>query len=198
MGGPAMRCPAMRCRVAMVSACAGAALVLPATPVVPAVAHTDLLASVPAPDTRASEGVRTVSLEFRSVLVPELSRIAVVGPDGLDLVDGPAHVLGARATVRVDATAPGSYVVAYRTVAADGHPVAGRYRFRVARSAAATSGSARGTDAAEARGLPDGSSTSTGAAPVGPGGSLPVLAGAFVLLVVLARWRHARLTGALP
>jgi methionine-rich copper-binding protein CopC len=119
--------------------------------VLPASAHTDLVAASPAAGDRVAGGVRDLTLTFDSTLVPVGAQVVVTGKDGASYA-GPAAVGGSR--VRVPLTGlsePGRYTVAYRVVGSDGHPVTGRYRFTVVATAAVASGtrvaSDKGSDA---------------------------------------------------
>jgi len=95
-------------------------------------AHSDLVGTAPAAGTVAKDPVNEVSLEFASPILPELTAVVVTrGGSGVP-VDDPV-VDGSTVTASVDGAArPGEYTVAYRTVAADGHPITGSFSFEVA------------------------------------------------------------------
>lgn len=57
--------------------------------------------------------------------------IRVVGPDGREAGRGPVRVTGAQLTVRVEASQPGTYLVAWRVISADTHPARGTFVFSV-------------------------------------------------------------------
>ncbi len=57
--------------------------------------------------------------------------VRVLGPTGRRVEQGPVRVSGAEVRVGVDATAPGTYRVLWRVVAADTHPAQGTFAFSV-------------------------------------------------------------------
>lgn len=157
----------------------------------PAGAHTDLVGTSPAAGSQVAAPVGVVSLEFSSVLVPEVSRIEVIDDAGNELTAGPTAVLGSRASATLASSAAGEYEVAYRVVSADGHPVVGSFRFVVARTSS-TPGAARVAVTSPAA-QPVSAVGAAGSRPTGGAGRvLPVVAGALVVLLVLGRVRHAR------
>ena len=146
----------------------------------PAAAHADLLASTPVAGADIDDPVTAVTLDFAVELVPELARIRVIDAQGRDRVAGTPAVLGGRLSVAVEAPANGRYRVAYRVVAADGHPVVGEFDFR----AEGQSGSARPLDGTV------GAAVDLAAAPGwGLLSSMPGLAGLVAAALVLARVR---------
>jgi methionine-rich copper-binding protein CopC len=113
---------------------AAAALVLATT--APAAAHTDLLRTNPEAESSVTGTVSTVRLEFVDPVIPELTDVVVTGPGASVQVADPT-VSGALVDATLErATPPGEYVVAYRTVAQDGHPVTGSFTFEVVPGAA--------------------------------------------------------------
>jgi hypothetical protein len=114
--------------------------------------HLRLLGSDPAADAVLPRPPAAVRLRFSQRAEVAVTRVRLVGPNG-PVALGPverADVAAARAseirrtpagpTRGDDAVAvpirgampPGAYTVEWRTMAADGHPVAGRVAFRVA------------------------------------------------------------------
>jgi methionine-rich copper-binding protein CopC len=94
-------------------------------------AHTDLVASWPSDGERVTSPVAELRLEFDAEVVPELSGVRV-GAGGQGRA---AAVTGSGATLTVPVEPlrrPGTYEVAYRVVAADGHVAVGSYSFAVA------------------------------------------------------------------
>jgi copper transport protein len=73
----------------------------------------------------------TIRLVFSEAVVPELSQISLIGPDGkarlLQVATDPhdVHVL----VGRVGSISMGEYKVAWRVLSADGHPVGGSFSF---------------------------------------------------------------------
>lgn len=89
----------------------------------PAFAHASLLSSVPPPDALLSAIPTSVSLTFNEPISP--MAMSLVRPDGaVENLEGTAN--GGRLVVRMPAAAgQGSYLLCWRVVSADGHPVAG-------------------------------------------------------------------------
>lgn len=105
----------------------------------PASAHTVLQSVTPA-DGATVTGAAQVQLVFSGEVREELSAVAVTGPGGTDVVDGPPSGSGTRVVQPLRAPLPdGTWTVAYRVVAADGHPVTGTTTFVVQAQAAAGS-----------------------------------------------------------
>lgn len=102
--------------------------------------HVRLVGSVPAQDTTLTEPLETVRLEFSDAVNASLAEVRIRGPG----IDGEAGVLTPRSAAGdprvIVATPPaleaGRYVLAWRIVSADGHPVSGEIAFRVAPAAA--------------------------------------------------------------
>lgn len=100
-------------------------------------AHADLTGTWPAAGTTARSVVDHVVLQFDTSVVPQLTDVVVTAPDASVLrartaVDGAVVTT----TLRGPLTRPGRYRIAYRTVAADGHPVVGSVQFAVSPEAA--------------------------------------------------------------
>lgn len=96
-----------------------------------AIAHTALQQADPAPGTRVGRPPAQVQLRFVKQSVPDpRTRVAVVGPSGVDLAQGPPSVtgLGVSQPVR-PARETGVYVVSYTVVSVDGHVTRGGYNF---------------------------------------------------------------------
>ncbi|MFI6758867.1 copper resistance CopC/CopD family protein [Micromonospora sp. NPDC050417] len=101
-------------------------------PASPASAHAVLVSSSPLADavlpSAPSEVVLTFSEGVRSV--PD--KIRVLGPDGARVDRGEPAFDGAVVTIPVDPGGPrGTYLVSYRVISADSHPVAGAYTYSV-------------------------------------------------------------------
>ena len=95
----------------------------------PAWAHTRLVSSTPSAGASV-EAPAEVVLVFNDPVQPGLSALSVTGADGEEHVDGTPTSGGDGSSV-VQALrsplAPGTYQVAYRVLAADGHPVTGTF-----------------------------------------------------------------------
>lgn len=129
---------------------------------VPAFAHTSLVVSSPAVEAEMAAPVTAVWLEFETQLVEDLSRIAVTGPDGSNLVEGQPTVSGSVVTVQVPPMAElGNYRVSYRVVSLDGHLVEGDYGFSITAGAQSVAGASRAPTAAAGGGARAGIGEST-------------------------------------
>lgn len=109
----------------------GAVLVL-AAPAAPAAAHASLVGTEPANGVVADVPPEQVVLAFSEPvqLVPD--RIVVVAPDGEPVADAEPTVTGAEVTIPLDgASQEGTYLVSYRVISADSHPVAGSFTYSV-------------------------------------------------------------------
>lgn len=95
-------------------------------PAEPAAAHANLLGSDPENGTIISDPSGQVVLSFSEPvrLLPE--RIMVVGPEGDSVLGGDPSVDGTELTIPVEDVADiGTYLVSYRVISQDSHPVAG-------------------------------------------------------------------------
>jgi hypothetical protein len=111
-----------------------------------AAAHTQLAASTPGDGQTVGTPPTQLELVFTDALVPEFVRVVVSGPGGgnpgLNNLPKPEV---ADMTVRQPLPTPltaGSYVVGYRVVASDGHPLSGQIRFTYTPGAPASTPSA--------------------------------------------------------
>jgi methionine-rich copper-binding protein CopC len=126
---------------------AAAAAVGVASPVA-AVAHTELLGSQPASGQVSATGVDRIRLEFATPVLREFTQVTVTGGSPVSVAE--PLVSGGVVEAPVSGLhSAGEYVVSYRTVAADGHPVTGSFAFEIeadraeaALGAAAPSGAA--------------------------------------------------------
>lgn len=98
-----------------------------------AAAHTGLESSAPADGEALTGAPETlgVTLTFSEDVQAEFAQVAVTGPDGESVASGPVVVEGAVVRQPVDLDVEGAYVVAYRVVSSDGHPVSGQLAFTV-------------------------------------------------------------------
>jgi methionine-rich copper-binding protein CopC len=103
----------------------------------PASAHTRLSGAAPAAGSTVGP-VAEVVLDFTDEVQPDLSTVAVTGPDGVDRSQGTPVLQGSTRVVQALAAplAAGRWTVAYRVVARDGHPVVGSHVFDVTAPAA--------------------------------------------------------------
>ncbi|MGW4799440.1 copper resistance CopC family protein [Nonomuraea sp. NPDC004297] len=127
----------------------------------PAQAHNVLISSDPQDGATLTASPSQVTLVFDQAVRQGYAQVGVTGADGSSWADGSAVVAAERVSVQVKPLpAGGSYVVGYRILSADGHPVTGKIGFSLAagasgvaaQSASATAEAADGSsaDAAEA------------------------------------------------
>lgn len=94
--------------------------------------HATLLRSTPAANGHLTTPPETIRLVFSEQVVPELSQITLVRPDGssvlLKVANDPHDVHTLVGTVPGGST-NGLYKVAWRILSADGHPVGGSFTF---------------------------------------------------------------------
>ncbi|MFT4082612.1 MAG: copper resistance protein CopC [Nocardioides sp.] len=103
----------------------------------PAGAHAVLESSSPAPDAVLHAAPSQVLLRFDEPVGLLSTSLQVIGPDGSEVQQGEAaHQGDATDTVAVpvEATATGTYLVSYRVISADSHPVSGAYTFSVGKA----------------------------------------------------------------
>ena len=97
----------------------------------PAAAHDVLLSSDPADGSAVQTAPATITLTFDQPVQDFEPVVTVTGPDGQSYQSGSPTV---DSTVVTNAVGPlsaaGEYVVAYRVVSADGHPVVGEVKFQ--------------------------------------------------------------------
>ncbi|MDP9866525.1 MULTISPECIES: copper resistance CopC family protein [Streptosporangium] len=106
---------------------AGAALLGVVTP---AQAHNVLIGSDPKDGAQFATGPEKVTLTFDQPVRQGFAQISVTGPDGSRWEDGKSAVDSQKVSVAVRPLGPaGQYVVGYRILSSDGHPVAGKVTF---------------------------------------------------------------------
>jgi methionine-rich copper-binding protein CopC len=116
----------------------------------PASAHAELLSTVPATAGQVGSAPAAVVLNFSEPPQGRYSTIHSTGPDGQRRDSGPARVVNDAVTESLGGSRPpGKYVVDWRVISDDGHPVAGQLVFTA--SAAGSALPARQTDAAAAK-----------------------------------------------
>ncbi|MFI9590022.1 copper resistance protein CopC [Nonomuraea sp. NPDC052265] len=127
-------------------ACAAVGFALPAQ------AHNVLVGSDPKDGATLSASPAGVTLVFDQAVRQGYAQVGVTGADGSSWADGAAEVSAERVSVKVKPLpAGGSYVVGYRILSSDGHPVTGKISFSLAASATGVSaGQVRQGDSAEA------------------------------------------------
>ena len=118
-----------------VGAVAGLLVVLVAlllAPAAPASAHAVLVNSSPADAAVVPSGPAEVVLTFSEGVRTVPGKIRVIAPDGSRADRGDPTVKGAVVTVPVDpGGARGTYLVSFRVISADSHPVSGAFTYSV-------------------------------------------------------------------
>ncbi|WP_091301799.1 copper resistance CopC/CopD family protein [Micromonospora halophytica] len=106
-----------------------ALLLAPATP---ASAHAVLVSSSPVASAVVPEAPAEVVLTFSESVRKVTGKIRVIAPDGSRADRGEPTFEGAVVTVPVDRAGPrGTYLVSYRVISADSHPVSGAFTYSV-------------------------------------------------------------------
>ncbi|MFC0528646.1 copper resistance CopC family protein [Phytohabitans kaempferiae] len=118
-----------RYRPILATAAALAAVLAVLLPAAPAAAHTELKSTTPAAKSIATEAVTEVTLTFSGLIKKPGTTVAVTGPDQTSYSAGDAEVLDRTITQPVSALPVGAITVAWRTAAADGHPMEGTFTF---------------------------------------------------------------------
>ncbi len=96
----------------------------------PALAHAVLIKSTPIAGSTVQEPPREVVLTFSENVKPVTSKIKVIGPDGKQADTGKITSNGPDVTIKLkENPAKGTYLVSYRVISADSHPVPGGFTF---------------------------------------------------------------------
>ena len=107
-------------------------LVLVAATASPAAAHASLISVDPADGARLDESPDHVTLTFSEPVSADLGGVRVLDEAGQAVQVGAARVRGAEVQVDLQPSlSDGTYVITYRVVSADGHPVRGGSVFGV-------------------------------------------------------------------
>jgi copper transport protein len=108
------------------------ALIALLAPAAPAFAHAALLGSTPAPGSVIGSSPSEITVTFSERVTPVPGRVQVLAPDGERISGVPAaHGAVLRIPIRTAARPLGTYLVSYRVISADGHPVGGGLMFSV-------------------------------------------------------------------
>jgi copper transport protein len=126
----------------LLAAVAGLVLV----PAVPAFAHATLTGADPKPDSVLTSAPRQVTLTYDEAVDIKLGQLRVVAPDGSTASVGkPGKPHPNQVRVRLAGTLrDGTYLVSWRVISADSHPVAGGYTFSIGSPSKAPTGPAAG------------------------------------------------------
>lgn len=137
---PVLRRPVLRRPVRRAAALVAVVLGVLLLVVGPASAHAALDASTPGPGVVLTTAPTRVVLTFDEDVTLLPTSVRVFAPDGSradDGVVGHAGGNGATASVGLDASARGTYLVSWRVISDDSHPVSGAYTFSVGSTSAA-------------------------------------------------------------
>ncbi|WP_213456569.1 copper resistance CopC/CopD family protein [Rhizomonospora bruguierae] len=118
----------------LAAALAGLALGALATlfaPPAPASAHAALLRTSPAQGSVVSAPPAQIVLTFSEPVEAVPDKVKVIGPDGKPVDQGEPVVTGSDLSIAVRADTRGTYLVSYRVISADSHPVAGGFTYSV-------------------------------------------------------------------
>lgn len=127
-----------RSRIAATLGLMTASLVMLLGPATPASAHAVLVSSSPPDGAVVSAAPTEVVLTFSESVRKVPGKMRVIGPDGSRVDRGEPTFDGAVVTIKVDQSASrGTYLVSYRVISADSHPVAGGYTYSVGAPSAA-------------------------------------------------------------
>ncbi|MBG0818231.1 copper resistance CopC family protein [Planomonospora sp. ID82291] len=120
--------------------------------VTPAQAHNVLIGSDPKDGAAIAAGPERITLTFDQPARQGFAQITLTGPDGTRWEEGRTAVDGAEVSVGARPLGPaGEYVVGYRILSSDGHPVSGTVAFTLT---APGPGSAQPVPAASAPAVP--------------------------------------------
>jgi copper transport protein len=103
-----------------------------ALPAAPAAAHAATIGSSPAPGSVIGASPSEVTVSFSEPVSPVSGRVQVIAPDG-ERISGTATVDGTvvRIPVRKARKPLGTYLISFRVISADSHPVGGAITFSV-------------------------------------------------------------------
>lgn len=106
----------------------------------PAAAHNTLISSDPAEGAQLESAPSTITLTFdQAVQEGDVNEVAVTGPDGGQYAEGTVRVERNVVTAPVRPLGPaGEYVIGYRILSADGHPVSEEIRFTLTQAGQGT------------------------------------------------------------
>ncbi|WP_073258199.1 copper resistance CopC/CopD family protein [Cryptosporangium aurantiacum] len=100
----------------------------------PAQAHATLEGTDPPRGSIVDTAPSVVTMNFSERVVPVDGRIKVVAPDGKNVAEGEPTTVNNGARLRIPLKkdlGDGTYLVSYRVISADGHPISGGYTFSI-------------------------------------------------------------------
>lgn len=152
-------------------------------------AHTDLVSSDPADGAVLSAPPTTVTLTFSEALLGQGNTISVNDEAGTVIASVPVTPQDAVLTAPwPTGTEPGTYRIAYRAVADDGHPITGEITVTITGGASASAGA---VPAASSSPVPSASASTPAATTEEPRGIaagvvVAIALGVLVLIVIVA------------
>jgi copper transport protein len=124
-------------------------------PAAPASAHAALIGSAPAPGSIIGTSPTEITITFSEHVTPVDGRVQVLAPDGKRISGSPvANGSRLRIPVRKADRPLGTYLVSYRVISADSHPVAGGLTFSVGAPSAGPAQAGAGTHRSVALAVP--------------------------------------------
>lgn len=131
-----------------------------------AAAHDELLATKPADGSTVTAPPVQVELVFGAPALTLGTAVRVLGPSGAVVSVGPARLVANSVVESLRPDLPnGGYRVLWRVTSADGHPVAGEFRFTLAVPGGSPTASAGGATATGSAGTATAATTSPGTSP---------------------------------
>ncbi|HUR03511.1 MAG TPA: copper resistance CopC family protein [Nonomuraea sp.] len=153
----------------------------------PAQAHNVLVGSDPKDGATLTAAPARITLVFDQAVRQGYAQVGVTGADGTAWADGSAEVAAERVSIKVKPLrAGGAYVVGYRILSADGHPVTGKISFNLAADATAVQKDSGPQDPAQVATGADASGADAAAAAANGGAGMAVVWIVGALLVLAA------------
>jgi len=103
-----------------------------AAPATPASAHAGLIGASPAQNSIVAPAPAQVVLTWTEGVTPVTGKVHVIAPDGSRADTGQIRTQGTQLIIPLKPNgANGTYLVSYRVISADSHPVGGAYTYSV-------------------------------------------------------------------
>ncbi len=116
----------------LLAAAALGVLAILALPAAPASAHAVLTATNPAKGSVVTDAPTTVVLVFTEPVDPVEGKVRIIAPDGSRADGGEPSADGTRLSIPMRTDPPrGTYLVSYRVLSQDSHPVTGSFTFSI-------------------------------------------------------------------
>lgn len=141
--------PPPRIRLVMRAVAAFAVIAIPVAVAAPAQAHAVLESSNPAPDQVLAAAPSAVSLHFDEAVTVLPTSVRVFAPNGSRIDDGTvATAPGDGSTIDIGTRngGDGTYLVSWRVISADSHPVSGAFTYSVGHTSKAPTEAAASTN----------------------------------------------------